>query len=892
MTEQTKRSQTAVKAKKPLDSARHPLAALLRDCGDWNRGHPLTLSMVLFFLLVNVLVRIFALHHANLSPLTTFGGQNDFRTSFIKLAHGRWYTAINSTFFVDAVWRIVLGVIVILFAMGVAETYLSRVKIGATIVVTYIIGLSSGLALCYLFQHFSMAWRTLSVMSLSLGPGILIIGPFMAAGAALSPLWRRRLYIFTYALISVDLLYRGEPIDYALLVGAFVGQACGFMFVRQDVSDFVVEPAEASEVWNILGIITAITGLGPLVSATSPIHAGPLSTIGLLLSPAQEDFGAVARCMHGAKRIDCYAHYGIIRAHNPSLVAVSALALVAILIIAWGIYRGRRTAVNIAIAWNAAEIILAVIYYFLLPVLLDVLMYDEKSNVTILSMIAHGSLHAFLVTSLLPFVLIVIYASQHRRFHIVTRRSRLYAGMVIIAVSFVGLSLLYYLTARLTSGPWVYEGDFLSSEQMGDFDIFVSLLTQYMPIVFLSFLRLEPHPLAAFPRLLFHLIGPLVWIIAIRVLISWFSQDGVVGFREHRQADRLVEQGGESMSFMTTWEGNEYWFSPSGKSAIAYRVYLGIALTVTGPFGDPQEYKQDLIDFTRFCEKNSWMPVFYAVHEDQRQALEDMQWSSLDVGTEMIIDPRQWKTTGKKWQDVRTAINKAKRQGIVDVLSTYQEASLDVRSQIIGISDSWADEKSLPEMKFTLGGVEELRDPRVKLLYAVDAQGEVIAVTSWLPTYRQGKVVGWTLDFMRHRPDAVNGIMEFLIARMAERLRDGQSDNPQGADTDDPTMKDVEFLSLSAAPLSGIQPLGKGSAVPTHVLQMTAKILEPAYGFHSLLFFKKKFQPQESHVFVAYPDASRLPQLALAVTHAYLPDMSMRDVISLMEAVSKKKEEK
>ena len=59
-------------------------------------------------------------------------------------------------------------------------------------------------------------------------------------------------------------------------------------------------------------------------------------------------------------------------------------------------------------------------------------------------------------------------------------------------------------------------------------------------------------------------------------------------------------------------------------------------------------------------------------------------------------------------------------------------------------------------------------------------------------------------------------------------------------------------------------------------------MLEPAYGFRSLLFFKKKFQPAENHVYIAYPDSSRLPQLALAVTRAYLPDMKIRDVMSLV----------
>lgn len=129
----------------------------------------------------------------------------------------------------------------------------------------------------------------------------------------------------------------------------------------------------------------------------------------------------------------------------------------------------------------------------------------------------------------------------------------------------------------------------------------------------------------------------------------------------------------------------------------------------------------DLTGFTQYCVERSLSPVFYSVHREQRDALLEAGWSSIEVGSEMVVDPRGWKTTGKKWQDVRTAINKAKRDGVTDVQSTFLEASLDVREQIEDISEEWAQLKALPEMKFTLGGVEELRDPRVRLLYAIDA---------------------------------------------------------------------------------------------------------------------------------------------------------------------------
>jgi lysylphosphatidylglycerol synthetase-like protein (DUF2156 family) len=118
---------------------------------------------------------------------------------------------------------------------------------------------------------------------------------------------------------------------------------------------------------------------------------------------------------------------------------------------------------------------------------------------------------------------------------------------------------------------------------------------------------------------------------------------------------KLVEDGGESMSFMTTWEGNEYWLSPSKRSAVAYRVLNHIALTTTGPFGDPDEWMSDMDEFARYCSDHSWSPVFYAIHEEAKDHLQQLGWHSIVVGDEMLIDPQSWKTTGKKWQDIRTA---------------------------------------------------------------------------------------------------------------------------------------------------------------------------------------------------------------------------------------------
>lgn len=151
-------------------------------------------------------------------------------------------------------------------------------------------------------------------------------------------------------------------------------------------------------------------------------------------------------------------------------------------------------------------------------------------------------------------------------------------------------------------------------------------------------------------------------------------------------------------------------------------------------------------------------------------------------------------------------------------------------SQIVEISEEWVADKGLPEMGFTLGGLDELKDPEVRLLVALDADGHVHGVTSWMPVFRRGQLVGLTLDFMRRHSDGFPPVMEFLIASAALSAREDG----------------LEFLSLSGAPLaSATENSGTDErGALDDLLKLLGQVLEPVYGFRSLLSFKTKFQPR------------------------------------------------
>jgi lysylphosphatidylglycerol synthetase-like protein (DUF2156 family) len=180
------------------------------------------------------------------------------------------------------------------------------------------------------------------------------------------------------------------------------------------------------------------------------------------------------------------------------------------------------------------------------------------------------------------------------------------------------------------------------------------------------------------------------------------------------------------------------------------------------------------------------------------------------------------------------------------------------------LSDQWVAGKGLPEMGFTLGSLNELDDPDVRCLLAVDADGRLHGITSWLPCYRGGEPVGWTLDFMRRAGDGFPGVMEFLIASAALAFKE------QGA----------EFLSLSGAPLARVDRDLRHEGLQ-RLLDTAGRALEPVCGFRSLLAFKAKFQPQYRPLYIAYPDPAALPAITNAIGRAYLPRPTPKQMLRL-----------
>jgi lysylphosphatidylglycerol synthetase-like protein (DUF2156 family) len=167
--------------------------------------------------------------------------------------------------------------------------------------------------------------------------------------------------------------------------------------------------------------------------------------------------------------------------------------------------------------------------------------------------------------------------------------------------------------------------------------------------------------------------------------------------------------------------------------------------------------------------------------------------------------------------------------------------------QLNAISARWRGKN--PERGFTMSLSQDVRgagaDPQFLLCVAVDGDGVPGGFLRLVPAY--GPSFGYTLDLMRHDPDAPNGMTEFLIASTATAL---------GA-------RGVARLSMNFALWGRLF----ADDVPLTPSQRAARwavgVLNPFFQIRSLRDFNARFDPEWLPRVLACRRPSDLPRVGV-----------------------------
>lgn len=802
------------------------------------------------------------------------GPSGTLRPNVAAAAHsvpGHWWALPASGFWAHNLTGYLLGSALTLMVGLALEPRMGSARFAAAALGSQILGIAAALGFLAAAHQVMGAWTREMSGHLFLGPSALITGALMAGTATMPTLWRRRIRLAVFALLILLALYTGGFADLVRLGAAVAGALLGPV-LHGRAPRFGRPVTSRHEGRVLVALLVAVSAVGPVVAGLAPHAAGPLSVLRFLFTNIQpvDPQTLQSLCTEPGQAKECARAQLQLRA-GAGGIFMAVLPSFLLLLLSDGLRRGRR------FAWAGAvliELALSVLAGITIAAALSPASPNTAAGEAAGPIEVPGYTHplALILPLLLPVALTLVLLLTRKLFPL-TAPAGTYRSLAVSAGKTAAALASVYLLAGILLAP-----GFMPAP--APLDLLADIPDRFLPLGYL--LDLSP---AFFPQstpavILYEGTGTVFWAVTAVLILKTFLHpvpaQHVAGTARARE---ILKTGqGSTLSWMTTWPGNTYWFSATGESFIAYRTIAGIALTLGGPVGPRHQGKSSLAEFTAFCTGHGWTPCFYSVPQHLRDHAASLGWGSVQVAQETILELGTLSFKGRKFQDIRTALNNAAKNGIRAEWTTYHDAPLTLSAQIQEISEEWVADKKVPEMGFTLGGLDELNDPNVRLLLAIDDTHQIHAVTSWLPVYRNGAIEGWTLDFMRRRSTGFRAGIEFLIASAALDLQ----------------AERCRYISLSGAPLARLggttpstveTPETGGTGGLDRFLGRLGAALEPVYGFRSLLAFKAKFQPRYEPLYMLYPDAAALPAIGNAITRAYLPAIKLRETLTLARHV-------
>jgi phosphatidylglycerol lysyltransferase len=248
--------------------------------------------------------------------------------------------------------------------------------------------------------------------------------------------------------------------------------------------------------------------------------------------------------------------------------------------------------------------------------------------------------------------------------------------------------------------------------------------------------------------------------------------------------------------------------------------------------------------FLERCRDFGGVPVFYEITPAHLHRYADFGLTFVKIGEEAKIDLRRFTLEGGQAAKFRQALRRLEREhGTFRVIDTAGTTAM--MHELRAVSDEWLVEKSVAEKGFSLGYFDENYLRRFPIA-VIEREGRIEAFANLWPGAGHAEL---SIDLMRHRRDAPNGVMEALFVHLMLWGKD------QG----------YQWFSLGMAPLSGFEQ----SPVASLWNRMGAFIYEHGeslYNFQGLRAYKEKFNPVWEARYLACPGGLRLPHILADVS--------------------------
>ncbi len=314
--------------------------------------------------------------------------------------------------------------------------------------------------------------------------------------------------------------------------------------------------------------------------------------------------------------------------------------------------------------------------------------------------------------------------------------------------------------------------------------------------------------------------------------------------RDLADAARVVEGSARSSASLVFLGDKGLLWNDARTAFLMYGVQGRTWVALGDPVGEEGTAEPLVKAFLERCDDYQGVPVFYEASKQWLHVYADFGLTFAKLGEEARVFLPHFALEGSGHRKLRTTLSRLTRGGAsLRIVDAARVPAL--LPELKEISDAWLADKAAAEKGFSLGffNPDYLRRFPVAVL---EQGGRIQAFANIWPSPQKIEV---SLDLMRFRPSAPNGVMDGLFAWLLVWAR----------------QEGYQWFNLGMAPLSGLE-ASPVAPLWARVGRFVYGHGESFYNFQGLRAYKQKFDPVWEPRYLAYPGGLALPRVVADIT--------------------------
>ena len=317
---------------------------------------------------------------------------------------------------------------------------------------------------------------------------------------------------------------------------------------------------------------------------------------------------------------------------------------------------------------------------------------------------------------------------------------------------------------------------------------------------------------------------------------------------ELRARDIVRRHGRGTLDYFALRDDKQFFFFRD--SLVAYAVYGGVALVSPDPIGPEAERTEVFNAFRAHCEARGWTLAVMGAGADWLGTYHAAGMHYLYLGDEALVDCQSFSLEGGKMKGLRQACSRLRKHGYrVEFLdpADIEPAQVNEILELISMLRRGEGERGFSMM---LGRLFDPKDKGLLLALVSGPDGKPAAACQFVPS---PAIQGYSLDLMRRDPgEHPNGLIDYALCSTIEYLKH------QGG----------QGLSLNFAAFRSVLDGERGEGTFTRVERWTLKRLSGVLPIESLWLFNAKYHPRWLPRYIVYPAAESFVPVVAAILRA------------------------